>query len=475
MSRHEKDIFNNYQPIKGDNRKKEKLYKQMLEHQNRTKVSLLLQKPIFQLVYVAIAILLFYISLPLFISNESTPGDETDNNKPYMKIMKRHDVYVGEGKTWKAAYTIDSIEAWINKEKKEYDSWNQSNGELTFLGTNPGEVKEIKYSLGNGSGTVSFEDFNGTYRLGGSASNGAVSKAEKMELIIEWDGKKEVITLEQNKELSSSKEMNRSKAVSEVTTFGKSEQPYSSGLPFQVAGKGSFQVGTSDWEPLMSNMDKIEPSLLLRNQSQNVLLMFKDLTNISKELTIRGVHESGETQTLYQTPSITNAAESFEAYNFVIPTTLSFKKPGIWELTAFEGDQEIGTVFLDVQMSTSEIESIPTWSEGTSVLRTYRFGINSLLEQQDVFATLYTGENNTQKVMWYFYTTEAREVFIQGLHESGNYSFSKLIDSIALGESENEHQAVTSMSFEKEGLWILSVYSNKEFLGKIALNVEHSE
>jgi hypothetical protein len=480
MSKQEMDIFKNFKPISGDERKKGQLYKEMSKHQSATRsTNYFKRKRVLSFVASGIAIMLFFISIPLFVTNDISPGVQPEKDRPLIEITKRHDVYVGEGSKWNAVYEVDSVEAWINEDKIDYESWHTTSGEIVYLGENPGNIKEISYVLGKGSGesggNASFEHpFDGKYNIGGSGGNGSFSKDKELELTVEWDGEREVITLKRDDTQSTLKEYSRSTKVSPVEPMEHEKNIYG-GAFFEVAGDGAFQIGSMKWDALMKNMREFAPYLVQQNQSQNVLLMFADLTNISEKLTIKGKHESGSEQTLYVAPIQENAIESFIAHDFVIPANLSFNKTGLWTVTAYEGKKEVGTVVLDVQNEPLDSDTTRLNSESEGLVRSYFTSLITHVKEKDGLTTLYTGEDHTQKMMWEFHVPEIKEVIIQGLHESGKHSFAKTYDSFAMGDSEEAFKAVDSMQFDQEGIWTITVYSNDSFIGEFVLNVEHTK
>jgi hypothetical protein len=475
-------IFKDYQPLQENENKKEKLYRIMVRNEKQKKSLKIPKGLVFKYLTPAIILVLFFISIPLIVADDPTTGEKQHfiEKESYIEITKRNDIYVGKGEHWKGFLTNESVEAWVNEDEVAYDEWSRALGEITFTGENPEMIKQVKYSIempvGESGGLATFENFpfDGTITIGKDSTH-RLNEENFIKVTVEWDGKQEVIILTHDKENSFVKKNNRSKAISSVEPFIGETDPDRT-PQFQVAGKGNFHIGSSDWDPYQLNLKKINPSLGKSGDSQNVLLMFKDLTNISEELTIKGKHESGYEMTLFKQPIFMNAVESFKDYDFVIPANLPFAKNGIWTLTAFEGEKEIGKVELDVQNVEVPQETTPLSSVvGESIVQSYPVGIFSTFEERNGKTTILLGETGGQKAFWKFYGVDAEDVIIQGIHEGGKAHFTKILNHVYASETANVYEHIDGLQLKEEGLWKINFYANDQFLSEIILNAEKYE
>lgn len=468
--------FENYQPLQGDEGKKDKLYKKMVHLNKYGNLPEQPQRHFMKYLTPAVVLTLFFIMIPFLVNNEETTLDKPkeEEKKPTAEITKRDDWYYGEGANWKGYINIKSAEAWVDGKVKDHSAWSESNGELTFKGPIPGAIKQVKYAVelehGGTGGTVTYNTaFSGKVNIMSGGGNSITHAEEAIKVTVEWNGKKEVIPFIHDRNNSMTEKIERAKAVSTVVPFLENDEQFRP-PQFLVAGEDNFQLGASTWDPLIAQMDNINPSLNQWNESQNVLLMFKNLTTITDELTIKGKHESGTEEILYKAPIYQNAVESYKDYDWVIPANLSFKKNGIWTLTAFEGDKKVGKVTIDVQRTGASFMATPMSEDGK--VRGLKVGIKSAIEEIDGEPTIFLGDTYGQKVLWKFFGPWPDEVIIQGIHESGTASFTDVLDDIKKTDQDRVYEAVDGVTLKKEGIWNFRFYSNEEYLGEITLNAQ---
>lgn len=485
------NLFEDYHPIKSDDRKRKTLSAKMRKAFIRPQKTSPPHSRMHILIAVA-AVLLFIIGLSLFVDKTQAPhstadlGDDQSTHSDDQnfitstnpEVTSKHLTFAGESKHWKAVNKVYVRQVWGPEGFKKFE---EGVFKLSYKGKLPEKKGKFELDI-DGSSKGSHLSGDRMFPKNGVYGNNGVYgsyKDDEITVTVEWNGKKETF------KMISQKDAFRKKTIAERPNLS-GVRSYKGNRFIGIAGKGNFQLASRvyNWGKLgkavvfnlgEAGVDKYIPALFSargQNLEQTLFFLLKGVSS-SDDIQIVGTHKGKQKVVLSGIQNERILKERFGS-EIAIPAVVKFAEEGVWKLTAYVNGEEFGSATIGVYQKPAIYNTTSSLLKGDTLLTIggkiksdwqYNKGLLSLGTKPHMQLEIRTELSKKMPIKNPF------PIVIMGVPITEGRPFVQIFSKSDVVEKDGEYMFDTTLPIQKQGKWHLKVFVGDYPMGYVTFFV----